>query len=144
MLPIFAAVFFIAVAFLVTLSNPVVDYRIYLVLVVMFAGVSLIPYLFYRNFYRANNNYLLETGDNSFRIRVNDKTYSINYSEIERIEEYMNAKVTPWYYCEYWIIKTKSHEFLITSLLISRNDFFVRFPVEEKLHRNEQFFPFVK
>lgn len=144
MLPLFAGVFFTLIAYLSSISNPTMDYRIYLLLGVMFAGVSLIPFLFYRNFYKVNQNHVLETSEDWFRIRVDGKYHQVNYTEIERIEEYMNAKVTPWYYCEYWKVKTSEQEFLITSLLISRNDFFVRFPVEEKLHRNEQFFPFVK
>ena len=144
MLPLFAGIFFIIIAYLTTISNPILDYRIYLVLGVMFAGVSLIPFLFYLNFSKVNEDYVLETSDDWFRILVDGQRHQINYSEVESIEEYMNAKVTPWYYCEYWIVKTSEKEFLITSLLISRNDFFVRFPVEDKLHRNEMFFPFVK
>jgi len=144
MLPIFAGVFFIIIAYLVTVSNPVVDYRIYLVLGILFLGVSFLPFLFFYNFNKANEGYVLETEEEQFRLFIDNKKHQIKYSEIDRIEEYLNGKVTPWYYCEYWIVKAKGEEFLITSLLISRNDFFVRFPVEEKLHRNERFLPFVK
>ncbi len=143
MLPIFAAVFFIAIAYLVTTNNPVVSYQFYLVLAFLFVGVSFLPFLFYMNYYKVNQDYTLETSDDWFQIRLDDKTNKINYSDIESIEEYNNTKVTPWYYCEYWIVKTKDKEFVITSLLISRNDFFVRFPIEKKLHQNPVFFPFV-
>ena len=144
MLPIFAAVFFIAIAYLVTANNPVVNYQFYLVLAFLFVGVSFLPFLFYMNYYKVNQDYTLETSDDWFQIRLDDKTNKINYSDIESIEEYNNTKVTPWYYCEYWIVKTKDKEFVITSLLISRNDFFVRFPIVKKLHQNPVFLPFVK
>jgi len=144
MLPIFTGAFFIVVGYLVTISNPVVDYRIYLVLGILFAGVSLLPFLFFLNYKKANADYVLETEKEAFRIRLDDQFEQFLYSDIESIEEYMNAKVTPWYFCEYWVVKVRGKEFLITSLLISRNDFFVRFPVEENLHRNEEFLPFVK
>ena len=144
MLPIIAGAIFIAVAYLVTVNNPYVDYKVYLVLAILFAGVSIFPFLFFFNYNAANEGIILETEDEQFRIHIDNKVHQINYSEIESIEEYLNGKVTPWYYCEYWIVKAKGEEFLITSLLISRNDFFVRFPVADKLHRNEQFLPFVK
>jgi len=144
MLPIIAGVFFIAVAYMVTISNPVVDIRIYGVLAVLFMGVSFMPFLFFLNYKKANADYVLETSDEWFRIRADGDYHQINYKEIDSIEEYNNSKVTPWYYCEYWIVKTKDKEFLITSLLISRNDFFVRFPIVEKLHQNPEFLPFVK
>jgi hypothetical protein len=144
MLPIFAGVFFIAVAYLVTINNPVVDVRIYGVLAVLFAGVSFLPFLFYFNYQKANTDYVLETSEDWFRIRVDGDYHQINYKDIESIEEYNNTKVTPWYYCEYWVVKAEGKEFLITSLLISRNDFFVRFPIVDKLHQNPVFLPFVK
>lgn len=144
MLPLFTGIFFLALFILVTVNNDLVDITIYLVLAIMFIGISLIPLLFYINFLKFNRNVVLETQDQWFRIRVDGVYHQINYDEIVSIDEYLNGKVTPWYFCEYWIVKTKDQEFLITSLLISRNDFFVRFPVAEKLERNDRFLPFIK
>jgi len=144
MLPIFAAVFLMVVTYLVTINNAEVDYRVYLVVLFLFSGVSLLPFLFYSNYYGVNRDHVLETRDDWFQIHVEGLTHKFNYDEIESIEEYNNPKVTPWYFCEFWIVKVKGQEFLITSLLISRNDFFVRFPVEKKLHQHPVFFPFVK
>jgi len=67
MLPIFAGVFFMIIAYLVTVSNPVVDYRIYLVLGILFLGVSFLPFLFFFNFKKANEGYVLETEEEQFR-----------------------------------------------------------------------------
>ena len=144
MLPIFAAVFFIAVAYLVSINNPVVTYKFYLVLAFLFMGVSFLPFLFYVNYSKVSQEMILETSDLWFAIQEDGRTHKINYADIESIEEYNNTKVTPWYFCEFWIVKVKGQEFLITSLLISRNDFFVRFPIVEKLHQNPVFLPFVK
>ena len=144
MLPLFAAALFLVIAYLVTINNPVVGYKFYLVLTFLFLGVSFLPFLFYMNYNSVNQDIVLETSDLWFTIREDGKTLRINYADIESIEEYNNSKVTPWYYCEYWIVKTKDKEFLITSLLISRNDFFVRFPIVDKLHQNSVFLPFVK
>lgn len=144
MLPLFSGVFFILLFILVTINNASVDITIYVVLFIMFIGISFVPILFYFNFLKYNRDCVLETQDEWFRIRVDGAYHQIEYDKIDGINEYLNGKVTPWYFCEYWIVKANNQEFLITSLLISRNDFFVRFPVAEKLERHDQFLPFVK
>ena len=105
MLPIIAGAIFIAVAYVVSVNNPYVGYKVYLVLGILFAGVSIFPFLFFFNYYSANEGIILETEDEQFRIHIDNKAYQINYSEIESIEEYLNGKVSPWYYCEYWILE---------------------------------------
>jgi len=144
MLPIIAGIFFIALTFLISVNNSTVDFKVYGVIAILFAGLSLLPFLFFINYQKVNKDIILETNTEWFRVRLDGSYYQINYADIESIDEFNNSKVTPWYYCEYWIVKTKDKDFLITSLLISRNDFFVRFPIEEKLHQNPVFLPFVK
>ncbi len=143
MIPALGFVFFMLVLTLAYLNNDKVNPLFVLVDLLMLAGVGLIPWLLYRNYLKYNRDFILTTGDNSFRLSIGGEHFQIPYEDITAIEEYMNTSVSPWYYCEYWIVKTAEKEFLISSLLISRNDFFVRFPVAEKLHRNSVFFPFI-
>lgn len=141
MIPILGFIFFSTVLVLAFMNNAEVNPLFVLVVLFMIGGVSIAPWILFRNYLQYNRDYVLETGEEGFRLRVDNKEYNIKYDEIIAIDEYMNTSVTPWYYCEYWEVKTQSETFRLTSLLISRNDFFVRFPVAENLKRHSRFLP---
>jgi hypothetical protein len=144
MIPIFGAIFFLAILILAFRNNESVNPLFVLVDIAMLGGVSVMPFLLYRNYLKHNKDHVLEVGAEGFRLRTANKTYDIKYEEISAIEEFMNTSVTPWYYCEYWVLQTAHGELILSSLLITRNDFFVRFPVQDKLKRQHRFMPFIQ
>jgi hypothetical protein len=144
MIPLFGAIFFLAILILAFRNNENVNPLFVLVDLVMLGGVGIMPFLLYRNYLRHNKDYILEVEEDRFRLRTPQKSYEVKYEDISAIEEYMNTSVTPWYYCEYWVLQTPQGKLVLSSLLITRNDFFVRFPVADKLKRAHRFMPFIK